>query len=80
MGITENDRRSLERAVHAMRVALVTAEATEKRAAALLAAAKASPENLHKARGFYVRAKAKSARILWALGALLVDLPPGKPV
>jgi len=72
-----NAEPSLERIMHAMSVALVTAKATEKRAALLLEVAKASPEALRRARGFYVRARERAERISRSLGELMLDFPVG---
>ena len=49
-------RSDLGLALKAVESALATAKATERRAATLLALAKASPELLLKARGIYIRA------------------------
>jgi hypothetical protein len=61
----------------AMSVALVTAKATEKRAAGLLETAKASPEALGRARGIYLRAKARADRLNRALGELMITFSEG---
>ncbi len=75
MATIESEQPSLDRIRHAMSVALVTAKATEKRAALLLEVAKASPETRRQARGIYVRAKDRSDRLLRALSELMLDFP-----
>jgi len=77
MVIVGSEQPSLKRIAHAMSVALVTAKATEKRAAMLLEMAKASPEIRLRARGIYVRARVRSSRLLRGLSKLMLDFPVG---
>jgi hypothetical protein len=79
MSVVESGDVSFERILHAMSVVMVTTKATEKRAAALLAVAKAPPERLHQARGIYVRARARSERLLRAMSELMIDFVDGSP-
>jgi hypothetical protein len=80
MSVVESGDVSFEQILHAMSVVLVTTKATEKRAASLLAVAKAPPERLHRARGIYVRARARSERLLRAMSELMIDFADGAPV
>lgn len=67
-------RSDIALALKAVESALATAKATERRAATLLALAKASPELLLKARGIYVRAGDRVRKLQTALEKTCGDL------
>jgi len=71
-------RSDLGLALKAVESALATAKATERRAATLLALAKASPDLLLKARGIYVRAGDRVRRLQVALEKAVGKLDVGE--
>ena len=58
--------------LHSMEAALAAAKATEKRAAILLAMAKASPKQLELAQGIYLRAGLRAKKIQDRLDQLVI--------
>jgi hypothetical protein len=71
-------RSDLSLALKAVESALATAKATERRAATLLALAKASPELLQKAGGIYVRAGERVRKLQVALEKATGELGGGE--